>query len=179
MHMYRLGHLVNGEWTAHSHPPVFDAAERLTAGVPNGDPTVFQRLVECLEPPYYLLYLLHTARGEASPGRYQSPALTLAQVNEFLARFAPFLSADGRFDLWAHSPQDRATVVWDRHNRAFGYGPVDRYASALSSMGFIPGWPEVPAPHEHHYREEFDALANEVMAAFDWSYSPLRPEDEQ
>ena len=177
--MYRLGHLVNGEWTAHSHPPVFQVGERLVAGVPGGDPVVFERLVECLEPPYLLLYVLHTPRGEAQPGRYQSPALSPAQVKWFLARFAPFLSADARFDLWARSPKENATVVWDRHNEVFGYGPLDRYSSTLSSMGFSAGRPEVPSPHEHHYRAEFDVLAKEILTAFDWSHSPLRPEDEQ
>ncbi|KER88635.1 hypothetical protein GW16_01065 [Xanthomonas arboricola pv. celebensis] len=177
--MYRLGHLVNGEWAAHSHLPVFDVGQHVIAGAPGGDPVVFERLVECLEPPYYLLYVLHTPRGEALPGRYQSPALSLTQVKEFLARFAPFLSADARFDLWAYSPGDKATVVWDRHNQVFGYGPLERYSSTLRSMGFALGWPEVPAPHEHHYREEFDALAKHVLTAFDWSHSPLRPEDEQ
>jgi hypothetical protein len=143
--MYRLGHFVNGEWTAHSHLPVFDVGERVVAGAPGGDPIVFQRLVECLEPPYYLLYVLHTPRGEALPGRYQSPPLPLAQVKEFLARFAPFLSADARYDLWAHSPGSNATVVWDRHNQVFGYGPLDRYDATLRSMGFSPGRSEVPA----------------------------------
>ena len=177
--MYRLGHVVNGEWAAHSHPPVYEVGERLVAGVPGGDPAVFEPLVDCLEPPYYLLYVLHTPRGEAPPGRYQSPAISFAQIKEFLLRFAPLLSGDARFDLWAHSPGDKATVVWDRHNQVFGYGPLDQYASALASMGFSPGCPEVPAPHQHHYRAELDTLAREVLTAFDWSHTPLRPEDEQ
>ncbi len=177
--MYRLGYLANGEWVAHSHPPVFDVAERLIAGVPHSDPNVFARFIECMEPPYYLLYVLHTPRGEGLPGRYQSPSLSLPEVKEFLARFAAFLSADARFDLWAHSPREEATVVWDRHDRLFGYGPLERYARMLESMGFCHGQPEIPDPHMHHYREEFDAVAKDVLTAFDWRHSPLQPEDEQ
>jgi hypothetical protein len=178
--MYRLGHLVDGEWTAHSHPPVFNVVKgRIVAGVAGSDPAIFGRLVECLEPPYFLLYVLHTPRGEALPGRYQSPALSLNQVKEFLARFAPFLTADARFDLWAHAPEDNATVVWDRHNQIFGYGPLERYLSTLEGMGFNRGRPEVPVPHEHHYHSELDPLAKEVLSAFDWARSPLRPQDEQ
>jgi len=177
--MYRLGHLVGNKWIAHSHSPVFAKGDRIVAGVPAGDPSVFGHVLECLEPPYYLLYVLHTPRGEARPGRYRSPLLSLDQVKDFLAQFTPFLSGDARFDLWAHSPGDKATVVWDRHNQLFGYGPIDQFSTKLLSLGFIPGNPEVPVPHEHHYRAELDSLAKEVMAAFDWSYSPLRPEDEQ
>lgn len=177
--MYRLGHLVDGKWVAHSHQAVFAVGERIVAGVPGGDPSVFGHMVGCLQPPYSLLYVLHTPGGEARPGRYQSPPLTLAQVDDFLARFGPFLSGDARFDLWAHSRSDKATLVWDRHNQLFGYGPIDRLSSKLASLGFVPGDPQVPAPHEHHYREELDALAAEVLTAFDWVHSPLRPEDEQ
>ena len=177
--MYRLGHFVSGEWVAHSHPPVFEAGERIVAGVPGGEPSVLEHLVECLEPPYHLLYVLHTPRGEAQPGRYQSPALSLAQVKDFLRRFAPFLSGDARFDLWAYSPSDQATLVWDRHNQLFGYGPVDKFSSKLLALGFTHGYPDIPAPHEHNYRSELDGLAKEVLAAFNWSHSPLLPEDEQ
>ena len=129
--MFRLGHLVHGEWVAFSQPAVFECGGRIVAGVAGSDPLVFERLVEQLEPPYYLLYLLHTPRGEAEPGRYQSPKLSLTEVTAFLARFRRFLSADARFDLWAHAPSENATVVWDRHDKLFAYGPLDRYASAL------------------------------------------------
>ena len=177
--MYRLGCLVNGEWTDHSHPPVFASNERIVAGVPRGDPSVFEQLLECLEPPYDLLYVLHTPRGEGQPGRYRSPPLSSPEVKDFLARFAPLLSADARFDLWAHSPSEHATLVWDRHNLLYGYGPVDKLSSKLLTLGFSVGSPEVPAPHQHHYRAELDGLAKQVLTAFDWSRSPLRPEDEQ
>jgi hypothetical protein len=177
--MYRLGHLVNGEWIAHVHPAVFESGMRLVAGVPNSDPAIFGRMLECMAPPFHLLYVLHTPRGEGQPGRYQSPLLSLSEVNDFLARYAPFLSADARFDLWAHSPGDDGTVVWDRHDQLFAYGPLDRFANALQSMGFTTGATSIPTPHEHHYRAEFDHLAKQLLTEFDWSHSPLRSEDEQ
>ena len=177
--MYRLGHLVDGDWVAHSHAPVFESGDRIVAGVPGGDPAIFERMVECLEPSYRLLYVLHTPRGEGQPGRYQSPDLSLSDVKAFLTKFGPFLSADARFDLWAHSPSDNATVVWDRHNQLFAYGPLERFSTALRSLGFTSGYPSVPVPHEHNYRAEFDDLAKELLGAFNWLHSPLRPEDEQ
>jgi hypothetical protein len=177
--MYRLGHLVDGKWLAYDHPAVFDSGERITAGVSNRGTVIFARMVECLEPPYHLLYVLHTPRGEGPPGRYQSPALSLADVKAFLTQFDPFFSADARFDLWAHSPGDHGTIVWDRHDMLFAYGPLERYTTVLLSLGFMTGKPSVPAPHEHHYRAEFDPLAKHLLTVFNWSYSPLRPEDAQ
>jgi hypothetical protein len=177
--MHKLGIQQDGNWVAHFHQAVFETTHRIVAGVPGGDSSVFRKLVECVAPPYYLLYVLHTPRGEAAPGRYQSPSLTLPEVQAFLARFSAFLSADARYDLWAHSPSENATVVWDRHNLLFAYGPLDRYAAALGSMGFTNGQASVSAPHEHYYRGELDPMARELMAAFDWSFSPLRPGDEQ
>jgi hypothetical protein len=132
-----------------------------------------------LRSPYYLLYILHTPRGEAQPGRYQSPALSLPEVKEFLAAYGSFLSADSRYDLWAHSPDDNGTVVWDRHNQLFCYGPLDAFAAALLTLGFTSGASLVPTPHMHHYRPEFNHLAKGLIGAFNWSYSPLMPEDEQ
>lgn len=177
--MHRLGHLIDNDWVAHSHAPVFELSQRLVAGVPGSDPAVIEALLECLEPPYFLLYVLHTPRGEGSPGRYQSPALSLTDVRGFLHRFGALLRGDGRYDLWVHSPVENATLVWDRHNLLYGYGPLDRYAAKLLALGFVAGTPDIPSPHEHYYRAALDMLAAELIAAFDWTHTPLRPEDEQ
>jgi hypothetical protein len=132
-----------------------------------------------LRGPLRLLYVLHTPRGEAAPGRYESPELSVDQARHFIRRFSDFLSADGRFDLWVHSAMDHATLVWDRHDQLFGYGPVDLFVSRLREMGFVAGRVEVPVPHEHQYRAEMDGHAADLLTAFDWRHSPLRPEDEQ
>jgi hypothetical protein len=176
---FRLGALKQGEWRSHSHAPTFELGSRLVAVVPESDPRLFADLLACMQPPLFLLYVLHSPRGEAAPGRYQSPPLQIDEAQAFLQRFADFLGGDGRFDLWAHSPGEQATLVWDRHDLLFGYGPLERFASELRARGFSEGEPRVPTPHEHHYRAELDPSARELIAAFDWSYSPLRPEDEQ
>jgi len=183
--LYKLGHIISGAWVEHSFPPVYrvsqsnEQVQRLVAGVPAGDSEVFRRLVTCLEPPYSLLYVLHTPRGEGDAGRYQSPALPLGEFKAFVSRFKRFLSQDARFDIWARSATEQATVVWDRHNQVFAYGPLHRFESELRALGFSRGNLEVPIPHEHHYRAELDVLARELIRAFRWAYSPLLPEDEQ
>ena len=183
--MYRLGHLVEEQWVEHSHPAVFrchtsrSGTPRITAGVPGSDPSVVLELAKCLEAPLFLLYVLHTPRGEAEAGRYQSPELSLSEVQELFEEFRPFLSGDGRFDLWLYSPSQRATVVWERHNTLYGYGPLECFQASLEAQGFVEG--ELPplGEHTHHYRAELDQYAKALLSRYHWLQSPLRPEDEQ
>jgi hypothetical protein len=183
--LYRLGHLVEGEEVEHSHPAVFrlpaetSPSRRIVVGVPGSDPVVLLRLAQCLEDPLYVLYILHTPRGEAEPGRYQSTELSRDDLTDFIEEFRPFLMGDGRFDLWVYSPSQKATIAWDRHNLLYAYGPLDSYEAALHDMGFEPGEPVAPAPHSHHYRPELDPLAARIIERFDWHWTPLRPGDEQ
>lgn len=183
--MFKLSHPKGTEWEKHSHRRVFhlpeavDASPRIIAGVPDSDPEVMLRLARTLEGPLILLYVLHTSRGEAETGRYQSPDLDRAELEGFFDEFWQFLSTDARFDLWVHAPDASATLVWDRHDLLHAYGPLDRFAAELEALGFEPGQPEVPAHHAHHYHAEQDALAKRLIARFDWRCSPLRPEDVQ
>ena len=182
--MHKLSHAVADTWLPYSHSPVYciappDRGARILGGVPGGDPMPFERLVECLEPPYILLYVLHTPRGEGEAGRYQSPEISPEQFKAFVAKFGKYLSADGRFDIWAHSAAEKATVVWDRHDQLFAYGPVEKYSAELNALGFTEGETKIAFPHQHHYRPEFDAYAAELLEFFPWSYSPLREGDEQ
>ena len=170
---------------AHSYAPLYSIVAReggsskIVAGLPGGDPGPFERLVQSLQAPYILLYVLHTPRGEAKAGRYQSPSLSNADFHDFMVTFGPYLSADARFDLWAYSPAEKATVVWDRHNQLFAYGPVDTLATELRSLGFSEGLTDVSFAHLHHYRPECDAQAAALLEAFDWSFSELQKADEQ
>ena len=181
---FKLGYLAGDQWREHSYAPLFKSvsghgADWLMVGVPSGDPLVLGKLLACLNEPYFLLYVLHTPRGEGEPGRYQSPSLSGAEVDEFLLRFSGLLSRDARHDFWIHSPPSRGTLVWDRHNILHAYGPLDCYRSNLQALGFMEGAVEVPVPHEHHYRDEFDADARALIDALDWRRTPLQPQDEQ
>jgi hypothetical protein len=183
--LYRLGQWVDGAWVRLSHPAVFRierpdrGAPRLVGGVPASDPAVLAALATAMTAPLRLLFVLHTPRGVGAAGRYESPVLSQAQVAGFLERFKPLLAADGRFDLWLHSSTDDATVVWDRHDRLFAYGPVDRFAAVLDRLGFANGDASVSSPHAHNYHSELDATAREVLEWCAWTLKPLRPEDEQ
>jgi len=183
--MHKLDWRPAEEWVPHSHAPLFTTentsagTSRLVAGVPGGDSSVLLKLVECLAPPFLVLYVLHMPRGEGDPGRYQSPELELGAIQSFITRFASFFAGDARFDLWIHSPSAKGTIVFDRHNLLYGYGPIECFSRGLASLGFSEGRPLIPGPHMHHYRQELDAEAKALLSAYSWLYSPLRPEDEQ
>jgi hypothetical protein len=84
-------------------------------------------------------------------------------VAEFFQRFGRFLSEDSRHDLWLRSHDDDATIVLDRHNIIYAYGPFDLFEAALLDAGARPGsLPLVPDPHVHHYHEEWDKAEREL-----------------
>ena len=180
--MFKLGQFVQGEWVEYSHAAVFerqtmnDGSLRLKVGVPAGDIEVPRQLTRCMEPPYQMLYVLHTSRGEGDMGRYQSPPIERAEFDAFLSRYQAYLRADGRFALWVHTPQ--AMLVWDHHNLLYAYGPLPAFEDALRSMGFAPGRLSIPVPHQHSDRPECDADAAAVLAHFDWRHSELQPGDD-
>lgn len=178
--MHKLSMLVDGEWRPAELALRFQRQQgRIRATLPLHATPLIQDLIEVLPAPYFVLYILHTPRGEADAGRYQSPALDSAQLHEFLSRFSEYLSGDGRFDIWVHSPEEQATLVWDRHNIMFVYGPLDKFIPVLDGAGYEEGFDQLPAPHSPHYRPEFDALAAELIQSMNWRQSDLQPDDEQ
>lgn len=126
-----------------------------------------------------MLYVLHTPRGEAKSGRYQSPAVSHREFTSLVDRFAAFLCSDSRFDLWVHSPSDQATVVLDRHNQLFAYGPLGRFEDVLLGIGYEHGDIAVDFPHIHKYMPAFDKDSEALLSWLTWSRTDLRPEDEQ
>ena len=183
--MHKLLYEVDGKFQEHSFSALFSQStvagvSRIVAGQPAGGLAAFESLtVHTLKAPFLLLYILHTPRGEARPGRYQSQEIGNEDLSAFLSRFSAFLCSDSRFDLWVHSPSERGTVVLDRHNQLFAYGPIDRFAQSLRAIGYDEGVSAVDFAHAHQYRPEFDGDAIEILKALDWRYSELQPEDEQ
>ncbi|MDD3446510.1 MAG: hypothetical protein PHS60_13940 [Zavarzinia sp.] len=153
---------------------------RIALSVPDDQGGLFARLVRLLPPPFYVLYILHTTRGEGETGRYQSDELSAQELSRLLDRYASFFAGDGRHDLWVHSPGSGFTLVWDRHNFLFVEGePLDDIRRVLMDLGFHEGRLEPLEAHAHHYRAEFDEDAASLLDEIDWHRTPLRPEDVQ
>jgi hypothetical protein len=184
--MRKLSLELAGREAEQSPPAVFErqtttsGRTRVTAWVPDGHADTLLQLSALLQAPYYVLYILHTPRGEGEPGRYQSTELTRGELDGLLMKYGPFFADDGRHDLWVYSPSTARTLVWDRHNKLFAEGePLDDIIGRLLGQGFQEGALQPLGNHFHHYRAECDADAANLLREFDWHWTPLRPQDEQ
>lgn len=155
-----------------------ESGGRLRLTLPRSLPGLVHELCGHLEPPFQLLYILHTSRGEGPLGRYQSPQLSRPELDKFFARFGDLLAGDGRHDLWIRSAASGAFFVWDRYNDVYVYG-THSVVEPLAALGFKEGQLEPLGLHQIHYRVEFDRAAQDLLSAFRWTRTGLRPEDEQ
>jgi hypothetical protein len=137
------------------------------------------KLSECMQEPFWLLYVLVVTRIGSEPGRYQSPSeLDREQLNSLLRKHGPYLEGDGRHNVWLMSP-DRGMLIYDRHNVIYAYGPVDEFSEILKAEGLAEATEvRFPSPHSHHYNSEFDADEAQLIKEFKWIVSPLRAGDE-
>jgi hypothetical protein len=153
---------------------------RLQIGLDDAPDGCMQQFASLLVGPFQLLYVLHTSRTGAELGRYESPELNVAAVEDFFRKFGRFLSEDSRHDLWLRSYDDDATIVLDRHNIIYAYGPIDVFEAALVRLGARSGRaPQIPDPHVHNYHHEWDESEREVLRSLAWTIKPLRQSDVQ
>ena len=152
---------------------------RLRVGLNEAHDATVATLARTLCGPFQLLYVLHTTRTAAELGRYESPELTSADVEWFLSEFGRFLCEDSRHDLWVRSHDDDATIVFDRHNLIFAYGPLELFERELQSWGAREGEPAALGAHVHYYHPAWDDTERRVLRCFEWRITPLRPSDVQ
>lgn len=170
---------------AHQHAKTFrrettsSGGNRLVAGFRDGDAALLLQLSGNVPGPFEILYVLHTPRGEGTPGRYQSPEISREELALFLDEYGEFLGCDARVDFWLHCITTGATLVWDRHNLLYAYGPISDFEVELEAHGFSTGEPTIPSPHAHNYHQANDAVAMRVLKHWSWQRSDLRPEDWQ
>ena len=98
---------------------------------------------------------------------------------ECLREFGQFFCEDSRHDLWVRSHDEDATIVLDRHNLLYAYGPLDLFEQLLTSSGARVGEPAALGTHVHHYHAVWDEMERQILRRFDWRISPLRPSDVQ
>jgi hypothetical protein len=154
--------------------------ERLCIGIAEAQDRCVLILATTLAGPYKLLYLLHTTRTDAPLGRYEGPEMDHQEIEGFFHQFGRFLIEDARHDLWLHSRSENATIVLDRHNLIYAYGPLDSFERVLVNAGVRRGaLPQVPDPHVHHYNAECDDSERAILLALPWRVTPLRESDIQ
>jgi len=165
--LYRHPHLWKREPAAHG--------ERLLIGPREGHIDLFLDLCACLAPPYAVLYVLSVPRC-SEPGRYQLEEwLNLDQLKVFVAPYRDFLQGDARHHLWIISHDSSATLVYDKHNLIYAYGPLDGYLEVLRRHGIEEGEFELPFPHYHNYFPEFDDQERAIIQGNRWRRTPIVP----
>lgn len=177
----KLGHFLPGGVQAKfHHPHVWQREpagnqERIVAGPKSGFVDLVLKLVECLKPPYAVMYVLSVPRV-CEPGRYQLESLvSLEELRSMVEPFTSFLEGDARHHLWIYSAESAATVVYDLHDLIYAYGPLDCYIETLTAAGLSEGKVELPFPHMHNYFAEFDADEEKMISSFSWKRTGLLP----
>src|ERR1700685_4247013 len=103
-------------------------------------------LSDAISEPFFFLYVLIVSRrAEHEEARYQSPELSRGKLRSFLSYNANFFEQDARHNLWIYSPSDKATLIYDRHEIGYAYGPIELFKSALIKNGLK----EVPAVEQY------------------------------
>jgi hypothetical protein len=183
--MTKCERLVDGDWQAFRYPNTYSrehttGADRLRIA-PSGDHAdLVLALASGFTSEFKILYVLHTPRGGSRPGRYESAAVGESQLAAFFKRFGAFFAGDGRHDIWVHAADDSSTIVWDRHDLLYAYGPLPDFEAVLERYELRPGPAvQIPSPHSHTYHAEWDAAERELVHVFDWRVTPLRETDQQ
>jgi hypothetical protein len=158
----------------------YPAYTRLKIGASASGIDLLMRLSDTLEAPFFCLYVLVVSRSETAVGRYQSPWIaSRAELLDFLLDYKALLETDGRHHLWISSPDMGATLVYDRHNVLYAYGPLEKIAASLDEMGYRAENFELPFPHAHYFHSENDAKVEELLQYWDWQHFPLQEVDEE
>ena len=156
-----------------------DGQERLRIGPSRGHVDLMIELVECLPEPLRLLYVLIAAGGDRHQrGRYEAASgVSFEDAETFLSDFGDFLQSDGRHHLWVASP-GHGTVIYDRHELLYAYGPIDRFVDVLRANGLHEGPLVIPTTHWHGCHPEFDEAQTRMLSRLQWVHSPLRAGDD-
>ncbi|RZK59678.1 MAG: hypothetical protein EOO59_07505 [Hymenobacter sp.] len=153
---------------------------RLKIGASTDGTGLLLRLSDCLPPPFYCLYVLVIGRGGSPAGRYQSPLLSSrAALTDFVLEYKHLLEHDGRHHLWIGTPDGSATLVYDKHNLVYAYGPLAAFRQQLLALGYVEQAVEIPYPHAHSYAPENDAATEELLQYWEWQHFPLQETDEE
>ncbi len=173
-----------GQWLPHDHGDVYalentSSTPRLAIGASHHGSRLLCDLSQILSEPFLLLYVLVVPRGGSREGRYQSDQISPIELAEMFERFGRFWDNDGRHSIWLRSHADDATLVYDRHNLIYAYGPLERFEALLISFGYkTTSGLSLAFAHRHAYHEEFDDLERELTNLLADRRSDLRAGDE-
>jgi hypothetical protein len=181
---YKFGWLPDGsEELPYEYPNIWaiektSGPDRLVIAPKAGYIQLLLSLTECLQAPYFLLYVLTLPRGGGEAGRYESKhSFTFDQLQSVLYDFSELLERDSRNSIWVQGAN--GLLVYDRHNVIYAYGPLSEFKQVLLSKGLTEATEvRFPSPHTHRYNFQFDDDQARILRDLEWIHSPLRPGDE-
>jgi hypothetical protein len=180
----KLESQVGDDWRIHRYRPIFvrektTGPERLVIAASERGADLLLQLAAVLGEPFSLLYVLLTPRTGSEEGRYQSPWMDRAALNDLFADLAAFWDQDGRHHVWLFSGPERATLVYDQHNVIYAYGPLEDFVRLLEASGYVEASElSFPAPHRHSFHGEFDVAEHKLVTMPGWTRFPLQAGDE-
>lgn len=158
---------------------IFEAEDnRLKIAVDMKQVDLLLKLVDNLNPPYFILYVLVVSRLGNQLGRYQSPLFeTKEELVCFFYEFRSYIETDARHHLWIGTIDDSGLLVYDQHNVIYAYDNLDEHKIILQKDGYVEHVLSFPAPHIHHYHPENDIFEDKIINALDWQFFSLEKGD--
>ena len=153
--------------------------DRLKIATDENQIGILINLVDCLNPPFYVLYVLIVSRLGNKIGRYQSSLFeSKEELFSFLNEYKLYLETDARHHLWIGAIDNSGLLVYDQHNVVYAYGNIDEYKNILNENNYIMKSFDFPTPHSHYYHPENDIYEERILSALDWQYFPLEETDD-
>lgn len=135
-------------------------------------------LIDCLNPSYYVLYVLIVSRLDNELGRYQSPLFeSKEELADFLNEFKSYIETDARHHIWIGTLDNSGLLIYDQHNVIYAYGNIDQYKTVLNKNQYKMQSFGFPVPHIHYYHKENDESEKEILRVLDWGIFPLEDGD--
>jgi hypothetical protein len=170
--VFKLGHHKDNELKEYFYPDVYhleqsSGVERVVIGLSKSHVDTVLELAAQLCEPFCILYILHASHTSSEHGRYQSKTMSYSQVSTLFTSFKDFFEKDSRHDVWLHSSQSNATIVYDRHNLIYLYGFADEQLGDIERKGLEKKAFSIPFPHVHCYHAEYDIFETKLINDFE------------
>ncbi len=154
----------------------FDSSIKIAAS--KNQVQLLSDLLNDLEPPFYILYVLVVSRTGQEIGRYQSPTFeTINELTEFLNKYRDYIETDARHHIWIGTVENNGLLVYDQHNVIFAYGNIEKYRNRLIKNKYKEQNFVFPTPHGHSFHEENDEYEKSILTEFEWEIFPLQKND--
>jgi len=181
--VFKFGRHSNDESKEYHYSDIYNVEqnssyERIVLGLAKSQIDTILDLIGVCNGTFYILYVLHTPHS-CEEGRYQSGALTYAEVSTLLNSYKDFFENDARHDIWIHSPETNTTIVYDRHNLIYLYGFTDKHLHIIEKRELKKEPVIIPCPHVHCYNSAYDTFESKLVNEYPWKRTPLHEEDRQ